>query len=275
MSVRQATIKGDGFTNTVLNNVSSLFYQAEDSSKMYTEGKNLYDYGTTPDWFTFFNKDALKLNYFNNNSGAIRIRAYRMNQGVEWMQIANTAIWQTNYFTGLAFAVDDETEQGQIFICYHSSSQTRFYVEHLISEGDTDHLHDAYLAITGTEYLVSSFGGGATHIATRTGLLSELSSHLSDVLIVAGGGGSGLAIDSSAWDGSEIDILWSGDNNKMTVKVANSKITFTLYSGSTAIYSFDSPVGTTIADINKINVGFLVDATNQVAKPSFIYVDEY
>lgn len=118
-------------------------------------------------------------------------------------------------------------------------------------------------------------GGGATHIATKTGLLATLSEDVEDVLIVAGGGGGGLAIDSSAWDGSEIDILWSGDNNKMTVKVANSKITFTLYSGSTAIYSFDSPVGTTIADINKINVGFLVDATNQIAKPSFVYVDEY
>ena len=32
-------------------------------------------------------------------------------------------------------------------------------------------------------------GGGATHIATRTGLLNTLSSHQSDILIVAGGGG--------------------------------------------------------------------------------------
>ena len=34
-----------------------------------------------------------------------------------------------------------------------------------------------------------SGGGGATHIATRSGLLSSLSSYKSDVLIVAGGGG--------------------------------------------------------------------------------------
>lgn len=33
-------------------------------------------------------------------------------------------------------------------------------------------------------------GGGATHIATRTGLLSALSSYKSDILIAAGGGGS-------------------------------------------------------------------------------------
>lgn len=273
MAIRQVTIVGDGFTNTILNNIPSLFYQAEDSSKMYAEGKNLYDYGTTSDWFTFFNKDALKLNYFNNNSGSIRVRAYRVNQSVEWSQIANTAIWQTNYFTGLAFAVDDETEQGQIFICYHSSSQTRFYVEHLISEGDINDLHNAYLAITGTEYLVSSFGGGATHIATKTGLLSDLSSDISDILIVAGGGGSGLAIDGNTWDGSEIDILWSGNSNKMTVSVVGGSIVFILYSGATSIYTFTSPVGSAVADITKINVGFLIDNEQGVAKPSFIYND--
>ena len=36
----------------------------------------------------------------------------------------------------------------------------------------------------------SGSGGGATHIATKTGLLSELHDSLSDILIVAGGGGA-------------------------------------------------------------------------------------
>ena len=43
-------------------------------------------------------------------------------------------------------------------------------------------------------------GGGATHIATRSGLLSSLSSYRSDILIVAGGGGgrdTGTHIDGS------------------------------------------------------------------------------
>lgn len=273
MAVRQVTIKGDGFTNTVLDNIPSLFYEIDDSSKMYTEGKNIYDYGEVSDWTTFFNADTLQINYFYNTSGSFRIRAYRANQGVEYSQIANTAIWQTNYFTGLAFAVDDATEQGQIFICYHSASQSRFFVEHLISSGDTNDLHNAYIAITGSEYYTSSFGGGATHIATKTGLLSELSSHLSDILIVAGGGGSGLAIDSNVWDGSEIDILWSGNSNKMTVSVVGSSIVFILYSGATSIYTFTSPVGSAVADITKINVGFLIDNEQGVAKPSFIYND--
>ena len=36
-------------------------------------------------------------------------------------------------------------------------------------------------------------GGGATHIATRTGLLSSLQSYNDDILIVAGGGGAGTS----------------------------------------------------------------------------------
>ena len=46
-------------------------------------------------------------------------------------------------------------------------------------------------------------GGGATHIATRTGLLSTLSSYKSDILIVAGGGGGGnyqCYINSAYWN---------------------------------------------------------------------------
>ena len=46
-----------------------------------------------------------------------------------------------------------------------------------------------------------SNGGGATHIALKTGLLSELSEDLSDVLIVAGGGGGALDNGNSASGG--------------------------------------------------------------------------
>lgn len=41
-------------------------------------------------------------------------------------------------------------------------------------------------------------GGGATHIATKTGLLSSLTSYKEDILIVAGGGGGG---DDSGYGG--------------------------------------------------------------------------
>lgn len=73
------------------------------------------------------------------------------------------------------------------------------------------------------------------------------------------------------WDGSETTLLWSGNSNKLTAKIANSHIVFTFYSGDTVIYSFNSAVGTGVADIGKIYVSFLIDHDFQVAKPSFIY----
>lgn len=76
---------------------------------------------------------------------------------------------------------------------------------------------------------------------------------------------------TSDWDGSEITILYSGDSNSLTVQVSNGHIVFKLYLGSTEIYSFTSPVGSSVNDANKIHVSFLKDDTNYLAKPSFIY----
>ena len=122
-------------------------------------------------------------------------------------------------------------------------------------------------------YQIESWGaqggddGGLGGYAIGETILSEGET----VYVVVGGqngfNGGGLA----PWDGSEIDIMWSGNNNKMTVQVANSHVVFTMYIGNAVIYTFNAAVGTTISDINKINIGFLKDTTNEVAKPSFIY----
>lgn len=45
-------------------------------------------------------------------------------------------------------------------------------------------------------------GGGATHIATRSGILSSLSGHKSTILLVAGGGGGGSKQDSVCTGGT-------------------------------------------------------------------------
>lgn len=74
-----------------------------------------------------------------------------------------------------------------------------------------------------------------------------------------------------AWDGSEVVIMYSGDDNTLTVQISSSHIVFKLYTNGTEIYSFTSPVGSSVSDINKIHVAFLKDTTLQVAKPSFIY----
>lgn len=46
----------------------------------------------------------------------------------------------------------------------------------------------------------SGSGGGATHIATKSGVLSSFASHKSDVLIVAGGGGGAIAATGEGFE---------------------------------------------------------------------------
>ncbi len=52
----------------------------------------------------------------------------------------------------------------------------------------------------GTEGCYAGIGGGATHIATTSGLLSTLSSNQTSILIVSGGGGGGA--DCAYYDGT-------------------------------------------------------------------------
>lgn len=60
----------------------------------------------------------------------------------------------------------------------------------------------------------TSNGGGATHIAKVTGQLKDLSSNLSDILIVSGGGGGGLIVGETAYAGKEAGgISGSGSNS--------------------------------------------------------------
>jgi hypothetical protein len=60
----------------------------------------------------------------------------------------------------------------------------------------------------------TSNGGGATHIAKVTGQLKDLSSNLSDILMVSGGGGGGLLVGDTSYTGKEAGgISGSGDNS--------------------------------------------------------------
>ena len=60
----------------------------------------------------------------------------------------------------------------------------------------------------------TSNGGGATHIAKVTGQLKDLSSNLSDILLVSGGGGGGLIVGETDYSGKEAGgISGSGDNS--------------------------------------------------------------
>lgn len=61
---------------------------------------------------------------------------------------------------------------------------------------------------------ITSNGGGATHIAKVTGQLQDLSSNLSDILIVSGGGGGGLLAGNTAYAGADAGgVSGSGSNS--------------------------------------------------------------
>ena len=64
------------------------------------------------------------------------------------------------------------------------------------------------------ELPITSNGGGATHIAKVTGQLKDLSSNLSDILMVSGGGGGGYLVGENAYAGADAGgISGSGSNS--------------------------------------------------------------
>ena len=73
------------------------------------------------------------------------------------------------------------------------------------------------------------------------------------------------------WSGEEVDLMYSGENNRLTVQIDNGSILFKMYAGASEIYNFTSPIGSTVDDANNIYVQFIIDEENEVAKPSFIY----
>lgn len=59
----------------------------------------------------------------------------------------------------------------------------------------------------------TSNGGGATHIAKVTGQLKDLSSNLSDILIVSGGGGGGIIVGEDIYTGKDAGGISGSGNN--------------------------------------------------------------
>lgn len=74
--------------------------------------------------------------------------------------------------------------------------------------------YNEYLAYITNPVPIVSNGGGATHVAKRTGLLKDLSSYTSDILIVSGGGGGGTLYKRVSYTGKDAGgISGSGYNS--------------------------------------------------------------
>ena len=67
-----------------------------------------------------------------------------------------------------------------------------------------------------TTNLYASGGGGATHIATKSGLLSTLSDSLDSILIVSGGGSGAYGYGSYFWNGNSGGGVIGGYSNDST-----------------------------------------------------------
>lgn len=111
----------------------------------------------------------------------------------------------------IAIVLDNENERGYFFLNdYSPYSGNHFQVLGGKSQGI-----DIFFESFGTRIpTYTSNGGGATHIAKVTGQLKDLSSNLSDILMVSGGGGGGYLVGEDVYDGADAGgISGSGSNS--------------------------------------------------------------
>ena len=110
------------------------------------------------------------------------------------------------YYLGIL--LDDTNQFGCILTIYNSpdTNLTKGYY------AGNSSIYNIFKSEATTK--VTSNGGGATHIAKVTGQLKDLSSNLSDILMVSGGGGGGLIVGDTDYSGKEAGgISGSGDNS--------------------------------------------------------------
>lgn len=174
-------------------------------------GDNIIDiYTTQPSTLFDINDFKCSASY---GSGWIRLDFYYPNS---WTKIAtfSTEISSSTQFLGLAFTIDETDHKGRIFYIKYYISEYAASRNIVVIANESD----VYTAIKGAAPVpvqtYTSNGGGATHIAKRTGQLKDLSSNLSDILIVSGGGGGGMLIGDTAYPGADAGgIAGNSDNS--------------------------------------------------------------
>lgn len=109
---------------------------------------------------------------------------------------SETVVNNIRYIYGGGDGGGSQADQG----IYVPSTVTNFYI-------DGEKLEPPAVTVTAN-------GGGATHIAKVTGQLKDLSSNLSDILIVSGGGGGGMVIGDNIYPGADAGgIAGNSDNS--------------------------------------------------------------
>lgn len=180
--------------------------------------------GTFPFYNTSLNSGSTNLDFPNNDrlsfdyilSSSIGSLQFKILNGSNYLVLQTVGLVSTSADT-LAFGivVDDSTQRARIFLMEHDSNSNEWIKSaayNIYTGTDTD-LERLYTAIHSVPSYTSN-GGGATHIAKVTGQLKDLSSNLSDILMVSGGGGGGYLSGTNVYSGADAGgISGSGSNS--------------------------------------------------------------
>lgn len=139
------------------------------------------------------------------------------------IHVYTRAEYMGNSIFGTGTQLRYNTDNGNPYITsytYEYVPQTQAHFSSLSDALNYVYLHYAniILYVDGEQWVpappaYTSNGGGATHIAKVTGQLKDLSSNLSDILMVSGGGGGGLLVGEDAYDGADAGGISGSGNN--------------------------------------------------------------
>lgn len=163
-------------------NVSYVFGSGESVAHFYNEGNNWY------------------------------YRAFVIEPNIVYTQL--TQSYDEDIYTGVC--VNHEYRRAGLITVKKNRSSGNYTLANIIfGVSGAISFEDFYVNLSkALDLKYTSNGGGATHIAKVTGQLKDLSSSLSDILIVSGGGGGGLLVGETEYAGADAGgIAGSGDNS--------------------------------------------------------------
>lgn len=145
----------------------------------------------------------------SNNTGKIVDISYTPNrQYAGWSGLAYSSLK-----SDFVYFIDEENHLATACFCVRLNGIDYTHVDGWTAPAYRAELYNLIKSIEPPSYYISN-GGGATHIAKVTGQLKDLSSNLSDILLVSGGGGGGLLVGEDAYAGADAGgISGSGSNS--------------------------------------------------------------
>lgn len=150
--------------------------------------------------------------HFYNESNNWYYRAFVIEPNLFYAQL--TQSYDEDIYTGIC--VNHEYRRAGLITVKKNRTSGDYTLANIIFKYfNTISFEDFYTnLIKALDIRYTSNGGGATHIAKITGQLKDLSSHLSDILIVSGGGGGGMLIGDTVYPGADAGgIAGNSDNS--------------------------------------------------------------